>query len=58
MKKYHEKDVYKLAKEWVLGMQLYEKSVSVLSRNRHYEMHYENFVTSPERELKKVCDFI
>ncbi len=43
---------------WVRGMAAAERAARDLPSDQFYELHYEDLVAEPEKELRKLCDFL
>jgi hypothetical protein len=53
-----EKHVYHIAKQWQYEQDLCLKLYHQLGDKRVIRVCYKNLISSPERELKRVCEFI
>lgn len=51
-------DIYFTAKNWVRRISQARQEGMPLGRERYLEIHYENLVENPKRELIKVCTFL
>jgi hypothetical protein len=52
------KHVYHLAHRWVQYLSTAEKVQAVLGDSAFLQVRYEDIVTEPERELRRICNFL
>jgi Sulfotransferase family len=52
------KHVYQLAHRWVLYLRVAEKAQAALGPGAFLQVRYEDLVSSPEPELRRICDFL
>jgi len=51
-------DIYFAARNWVRRTHQARRSGMPLGSTRYYELHYEDLVANPEKELRPICEFL